>query len=470
MTLQQFFLILRARWRIATWTIAAVVTGALIVSLLLPKQYTATATVVIDAKASDPVFGTMTTMLSPAYMATQVDIINSDRVATRVVKLLKLDTNPQTVEQWQQATEGRGNMERWLAEFLKKNLDVKPARESSVINLGYTSPDPRFASALANAFAQAYIDTTLELRVEPARQSATWFDERSKALRETVEKAQSALSAYQREHGIVAADERLDVENARLAELSAQLTGIQGQTVDTLSRKRQAQGSQLESSPDVMQNVLVQSLKSEIARNEAKLTELSGQLGPNHPQFQRLASETEALKEKLAAEIQRVVGGLGTSSRVSQQREVEIRASLEAQKEKILKLRQQRDELAVLTRDVEAAQRAYDTVNQRLTQTSLESQVNLTNIALLNSATEPLQHSSPKIVKNLVIAAFLGALLGFGMAFLAEFIDRRVRSSDDLVEFVECAFLGSLQGMDRKDGWWARRFNGLLARFTPRTA
>ena len=470
MTIQQFFMMLGARWRIATGTLFFVVAVALIVSLVLPKQYSSTATVVIDAKASDPISGALGVTLSPAYMATQVDIINSDRVATRVVKLLKLENNPQTVEQWKAATEGRGDLERWLADYLKKNLDVKPSRESSVINLAYTSPDPRFAAALANAFAQAYIDTTLELRVEPARQSATWFDERSRALRENMEKAQTALSSYQREHGIVAADERLDVENSRLAELSAQLTGIQAQTVDTLSRKRQAQGDQLESSPDVMQNPLVQGLKSEIARNEAKLTELAGQLGPNHPQFQRLKAETDALKEKLTAEIQRVVGGLGTSSKVSQQRESEIRASLDAQKDKILKLKQQRDELAVLTRDVETAQRAYDTVNQRLTQTSLESQVNLTNIALLNLATEPIAPSSPKTLKNLLIATFVGTLLGIGMAFMAEFIDRRIRSENDVTEFVGCSFLGVLQGREVRGNWLQRQLNGLIARFTPRTA
>lgn len=471
MSLQQFFLMLYARWRIATATLAVVVAATLVISLVMPKKYTASASVVIDSKGSDPVFGAMLpTLISPAYMATQVDIINSDRVATRVVKLLKLDTNPQTEAQWQEATEGRGSKERWLAEFLKQNLDVKPSRESSVINIGYTSGDSRFAAALANAFAQAYIDTTLELRVEPARQSATWFDERSRSLREALETAQNALSSYQREHGIVAVDERLDVENARLAELSAQLTAIQAQTVDSMSRQKHASGAQSESSPDVMQNPLVQSLKTEIARNEAKLTELSGQLGPNHPQYQRLKDETQALKGKLDAEVNRVVGALGTTSKVNQQRESEIRASLEAQKAKILKLKQERDDLAVLTRDVDTAQRAYDTVNQRLTQTSLESQVNLTNIALLNPATEPVNHSSPKLLKNLLIATFLGTLMGVGMSFLAEFIDRRVRSDGDLVAFVDSAFLGRLQGPEVKMGRLARWFNHLVARFTPHTA
>ena len=57
-----------------------------------------------------------------------------------------------------------------MIELLTKNLDVKPSRESNVIQINYRSPDPRFAAGLANAFAQAYIATTLELRVDPAKQ------------------------------------------------------------------------------------------------------------------------------------------------------------------------------------------------------------------------------------------------------------------------------------------------------------
>ena len=124
----------------------------------------------------------------------------------------------------------------------------------------------------------------------------------------------------------------------------------------------------------------------------------------------------------------------------------------------------------MLTRDVETAQRAYDTVNQRLTQTSLESQVNLTNIALLNLATEPIAPSSPKTLKNLLIATFVGTLLGIGMAFMAEFIDRRIRSENDVTEFVGCSFLGVLQGREVRGNWLQRQLNGLIARFTPRTA
>jgi len=445
MNFQQFLLILRARYKILMYTLLATVLTTLSVSLLLPKQYSATATVLVDVKSPDPVGGiVLPAQMLPGYMATQIDIINSQKVTLKVVKTLRMAENPTAREQWQEETEGQGSIEIWLAELLQKKLDVKPARESNVVQINYTATDAKFAAVIANAFAQAYIDTNLELKVEPARQYAAWFDERTRQLRDGYEKAQAKLSAYQREHGIVAADERLDIENARLAELSSQLVAIQGLKSDTQSRQSQARGS-TDTMPEVLQNGLIQGLKADLARVEAKLQEASGQLGRNHPQVQRLEDEARSMRERVEAETTRVLGGISASNRVNAQREAEVRASLDAQKERVLEIKKQRDELAVLQREVESAQRAYDLVTQRLAQASLESQSTQTNIALLNPAVEPLKHSSPKLLLNLLLSVFLGGMLGVGAAFLLELADQRIRGLDDLALSIGLPVLGVIE-------------------------
>lgn len=144
MNFQQFLLILLARRRVVLYTTAATVATTLIVSLLLPSQYTAGTAVVVDVKSPDPVMGTVLPgLISPGYMATQIDIIQSDKVAYRVIKMLKLDENPTAREQWQDDTDGRGSIEAYLAGLLKKKLDVKPSRESNVIAISYTATEPK---------------------------------------------------------------------------------------------------------------------------------------------------------------------------------------------------------------------------------------------------------------------------------------------------------------------------------------
>ena len=164
MSLYQFLLILRARYRLVILVIVFAIAAAMAANWLLPKKYIAQTSVLIDVRTPDTVAGAgMSGFVSPSYIATQVDIIGGDLVAQRVVKMLKLDDDPNTRKEWQKETQGRGSLDAWLVESLKKNLQVQPARESNVINITYKGSDADGAAQVANAFAQAYLDTNLAL-------------------------------------------------------------------------------------------------------------------------------------------------------------------------------------------------------------------------------------------------------------------------------------------------------------------
>ena len=444
MTLHQFLLILRARYRVALMIILLAILAALAVSLVLPKKYTAQTAVLVDVRSPDPVAGVgsapMQGLVAPSYMATQVDIIGGDRVAQRVVKMLKLDEDPRTKERWLEATEGRGTLEGWIADSLQKRLDVRPARESNVINITYKGSEPEEAANVANAFAQAYLDTNLALKTEPARIYAEWFDEQTKASRAKLEEAQARLSEYQQKAGIVSSDERVDYETTKLAELSSQLTTVQGDTTDSQS-KRASRGDTI---AEVMQSPLINGLKADVARQEAKVQEIGVRLGENHPERQRAESELAALKSRLASETARINASIETTYRVGKDRERELQGAVSAQKARVLALNKQRDELNVYRRDVESAQRAFETVSQSASQTRLQSLTNQTNVVRLNVATPPVNPSSPRLLINLLIAAFGGTLLGIACALLLELVNRRVRSAEDLVQMLELPVLASI--------------------------
>ncbi len=444
MTFGQFLSILKARWWLVLLIIGTVVGVTLVISLMLPKEYRASASVVLDFKP-DPISSALYGgIASPAMMATQVDIIRSDRVAQRVVRNLKLNENPQIRQQWQDETKGEGSIEAWLATVFQRNMEVDPSRESSVISVSYKAADPRFAAGLANAFVQAYIDTALELRVDPARQYSTFFDTRSKEAREALEKAQTRVSTFQKENGIIATDERLDVENARLNELSSQLTMLQAIAAESSSRQAQAQSGQGDRMQEVLNSPLLGALKADLSRSEARLQELSTRLGDNHPQVQETRASTQELRTRLEAETRRVTSGVTVSNTINRQRENEIRNALEAQRNKVLRMKAVRDEGLVLLRDVENAQRSYDAVLQRFNQTSLESQTTQSNVNMLTQAAPPLRPSSPRITLNTVLAAIGGTLLGIGVAMALELRDRRVRNIDDVVTTLGLPVIGSM--------------------------
>lgn len=441
MTLYQFLLVLRARYRVAILVPLVVVLTALAVTVSLPKTYTARTAVLVDVRTPDPVAGGVVSgLVTPSYMATQVDIIGGDRVAQRVVKMLRLDEDPQTKEEWIKATEGRGTLDTWVAESLQRKLDVRPSRESNVINITFKGSSADSAAATVNSIAQAYLDINLALKTEPARLYAVWFEEQTKASRLKLEEAQSRLSNFQQRAGIVSSDERTDYETAKLGEISSQLTTVQGQTTDSQSKR----GARGDSVAEVMQSSLINGLKADVARLESKLQEISVNLGANHPQRQRAESELAAVKSRLASETASVSASIETTYQVGKSRERELQAAVNAQRSRVLMLNKQRDEVNVYRRDVEAAQRAYETVSQSASQTRLQSLINQTNVVRLNTATAPLQPSSPKLLVNLLIAAFGGTLLGVACALLLELTNRRVRSTEDLIQILELPVLASL--------------------------
>ena len=453
MTFGQFLSILRARKWVAFLVFVLVVASTVAISMLLPKKYTGVASIVVDVKPDPVAAMAYPSMAMPGFMATQVDIMTSDRVTLRVIRDLKLLDNPNLRQQWQDESEGKGTIEQWLIDLLQKQLDIKPSRESNVIQVVYKSPDPRFAAGLANAYAQAYIATTLELRVDPAKQFTSFFNAQSKDAREALERAQTRVSSFQREKGIIASDERLDVENSRLNELSSQLVQIQAISSESGSRQSAAQGASGERMQEVLNNPLIAGMKADLNRNEARLQELNSKFGDNHPQVVEAKANIAEVRSRIDSETRRVTGGVTVTNTINKQRESQLRGSLESQRNKVLQLKAVRDQGQVLVRDVESAQRTYDSMMARLNQTAMEAQSTQSYANILTTALPPAEPSSPKVVLNTALSVFVGALLAVGVALLLELSNRRVRAPDDIVASLGLPVLGTLP----KPG--AKRFN-----------
>jgi chain length determinant protein EpsF len=462
MNLSQFLLVLRARKWIVLIVLATTVLATVGVSLLLPKTYKATASVLLNYKGLDPVTGmTMPGQLLPGYVATQVDIISSKNVALRVVDQLGLARNPAIIEQFKEAADGKGTVRDWLADLLLKKLDIVPARESSVVEITFKGADPAFVAAVANAFADEYQKISVQLKVEPMKRASVYFNDQLKQLRDNVEATQARLSKYQQENGIVSVDNRLDVESNRLNDLSAQLVAAQGQLMEAQSRAGMAGGTA--DSPDVAGNPLVQNLRIGLGNAEAKLAELGQRLDHNHPQYQSAKAEVDKLRSDLNIAVKATTNSVGNNASILRRREAEVRSALAEQKKKVLELNRTRDELNVLVKDVESAQRAFDVTSQRFSQTRLEGQAEQSDIALLNPATAPIEPSGPKVVLNSLLSLVLGSMLGVGLAMVAEFMDRRVRSDSDLSEVLEIPVFGVIEWNATK-----RKPTGLRALLQPR--
>jgi chain length determinant protein EpsF len=426
---------LRARFRVFFLILATTVAAAVIASLLLPKTYVAKVSLLVDGKDEQQL---QTNQRIPerertGYMQTQVDIITSPKVAERVVRSLNLADNPAAlVKVGADDFDPRGTVpiEEWIADRLEKRLKVDTS-SSSVVQLSFGAADPELAAQVANAFAKSYVDTALDLRVEPTRQASAWFDEQLKGLRVKLEQAEQRLAAFRQEHGISALDERYDVANLQLSDLATTLShGPGAGNPPTLA--------------EILNSPTLQGLRADLQRAEARLREMSSEYGVNHPQYQHQLAQVESLRAALAGETRHAVTGVDDLARRNKARQADLQAEMEKQRTHVMELAQARSQMAVLTHDAAIAQRTYDDAMQRYLSSTVESRALQTNVSVLDPATPPAKPARPRLALNVGIALVVGMLLGLAAVHLLEMFDQRVRIIEDLTGDVQVPLLAVL--------------------------
>lgn len=452
MDVEHLLATLRGRWSLALSLFVATAAAVLGAGLLQPAQYTASASLLMDTRP-DPVAspGAPAQSLATA-LAAQTEVVRSERVARRVLAQLPEPQRQAWQQRWQAAASELA-LEPWLLAEWARRLELRPQRDSGVLGVGFRADTAEAAAAMANAWVAASVAVALELRVEPARQYAGYFEERSRAARDELEAAQQRLAEYQRSHGIVVAEDRIDLEQTRLAELTRQLSNLQSQSVDSGSRQRQALqggGRDADGLPEVLTNPAISQIKGELARTEAQIGQLATRLGEQHPQLAALAGQRDQLRTRLEAETRRIAGGVGLVNRINQQREAETRAALSAQRDRVLALSSRRDSGLVLQREVDQARRAYDTLQQRQSQAELESGVTRAPMSLLSPATPPTRASAPRPAVLAGLSLLLGLLAMTGGVALMEAKSRRLRTDRDLTQALGVPLLGTLARLDTR--------------------
>ncbi len=407
---------LRARYRLFLLVLVTTLVITLIVSLFIPKTYVGQASILLDA----PDEQTLRSNNGPpereryGYMQTQVDIITSPMLARQVVQDLGLDKNPAFQAKFE-SLGSPGRIEDWLAEAMLERLKVDSS-QSSILQLSYASAQADMAAKIANAFAQAYVNKVLELRVAPTRQTSVWFNEQLQTLRHNMEQAQQRLADFQRDNGIVNTDERYDVESIQLSELATQIA-------------RSSSAAQL---ADSGAPTGVAELQVALMRAEARLHELSSQLGPRHPQYLRQAAEVDGLRGRIGAASRMAATNAAQAQERSRLQREQLLKELADQRQKVIKVREARTQMASLSYDANVAQRIYETAMQNFMTSNIDSHALQTNVRILDLAVPPNRPARPKLSVNMALALVVGTLLGLLTVYLLEFFDQRVRMPDDL--------------------------------------
>jgi uncharacterized protein involved in exopolysaccharide biosynthesis len=413
MSFVQFLRIFWARRLLIGAATAASLLGALALIVILPPRWEADARVMLNLIKPDPVTGDVLAGRSAGtYVASQTALITDYSVAGQVVDQLGWLTDPRLIETYQRRSKyDTRDFRRWLAQQVIDRTKVKVVEGSNILEISYTATRPSDAKGVAEALRQAYIDTSVAFRRDDATRNAEWYQTQADAAQAALNAAEAAKADYERQNGIVMADDNTDLDSARLRALASQ--GV--------------------AAPVVPPPPLTSSAASvQLAQVDAQIAEAARTLGPNHPQMQQLRATRASLAQQVAQEqvAARAQAGAAATAAVASagamDRAVQvIRSRVVGESDKLGRLAQLQDEV-ILRRD------QFQKTSQRAAELRQEALAGDAGLTPLGPASTP---SSPSFPNKLLIipgSVGLGLVTGILLALIIELISRRVRGLEDL--------------------------------------
>jgi len=461
-------------WAILLLTVLVGAIATLVAYSMTPV-YRATATLFIEPTKSNvvsvqEVYGGISG--NREHIQTQLEILKSRELAEKLVKRLKLATDP-AIDPRQKPPALNLPIHLfdwipagWLSEPLprtdeamtaaairavQKDLDVQLVRSSFLIKVSFESTDKALAAKVANTLADVYIENDLESRLQMTQHASSWLMERIKGLRTSLDASERALQQFRDKEKIVDAKGVALGASGQLTTLTTAMVAARQKVAELENAYRQVQAvlkgesrAKLESIPAVLRSPSVIPLKTAEAEAERKLAELNNRYGGNHPKIIAAESDLRQARENTQKVVDSVVSSITREYEVAQATEKSMQSALDKSKTEIQDMSRKEFQLASLERDVQTNRQLYDLFVSRAKETGATSDLQSTIARVVDTAVIPEGPVKPN--KKLIITSFIfvGLLLGIVLALLLEYLDNTVRSGEDVALKLEVPLLGML--------------------------
>ena len=319
---------------------------------------------------------------------------------------------------------------------VRASLSVRIEGRSRVIEVTARSPDPKLAAGLVNTLADLYLLEQLEAKFEATRRAAAWLNDRVQDLRRQVEASERAVEEYRREHGLIESKDTTVTEQ-QVAEINTQLILARTKTAEAGARLRQIRSlltseRGVESAAEVLASPLIQSLRERETDVTRRAAEMATEYGPRHPKMINVKAELDDIRERLEAEVEKIVHGLDNELEVARIREQTLDRNLENLRAEAAKLNTFQGRLRVLEREAAANRTLFDTFLSRWKETGRQEEIQHADARIISYAEVPARPVSPR--KTRIVGAALGfsVFLGIFLVYLIEELDSGFRSSEQI--------------------------------------
>lgn len=460
------------------------------VSLLMTPKYEAISSIEVNKEVSDVVGDEMTRAASDAQSAdsldfnitleTQAKVLKSPSLAYQVSQQLGLEKREEfqltpwffdkdeIVAEYRKPLDLSAMRRRKIAKVFEKNLSVKPLAGTRLIEVRFLSPDPQVAANVVNTLVSDYLDQYFRTRYNATAQASEWLSKELSDLKNQVEASQQKLVVYQKQAGILGADETNNVTMTRLEELNKQVTAaeanrILAETVYQAVRSGNAElisnvgGNSLAVGPNAVANAnslsLIQGLRAQQAQLKMQYAQAATKYGSEFPTLVQMRNQLSDLEGSIQNEVNKLAARAENDYRIARQSEDLLQQSFNRQKAEAERLNDAAIHYTLQKHEVAASRSLYDGLLSKLKEAGVLAGLRSTNIVVVDPARTTAKPASPKIP---LIAAlgFIGGLLGgVALAFLKEGLDTTIRTAEQIETIALLPAIAIVPDASRKAFW-----------------
>lgn len=330
-------------------------------------------------------------------------------------------------------------------------LRLESVGGSRVIEIGYTSTNPRTAAAVVNSISQQYIVDQLEAKLEATREATSWLSGRVEELRDRVQTAEVAVEEKRAELS-AEIGQTLEVTRQQLESLNGELARVRAarsRLEPLFARLSEAVegGLDLGTISEFRDSTLIQRYREQEDELVAQKRALSERVKDRHPAMQRLNLQLEDVRQNISEEAARIVAAAQVDAQAIQSEETALMAEVRRLEEKAQQ--QSRDEIQLrqLEREAEASRVLYENFLARLEETNEQDDLQTADARILSPAEIPLFPESQTKRRILMIATLAGAIVGVGIVFLLDRLNNTFRSPSQLEDLAGERVLGVLPSL-----------------------
>jgi succinoglycan biosynthesis transport protein ExoP len=492
--LREMARILRRRWRGVAVPPLALAVLALIYIVSSTTLYTATSTVLVDPRRSTAIesnqaalsmsnFGT-----DDATIESETLLIQSVAILQRVVEKLKLTEDPEfiptpglldpikhllsssgpaTGASPEDAAKARS------VDILQKRMKVTRQGTTFLVDINISSESPRKAADIANAVAEGYFEEQVRAKNEATRIASNWLNGQIDGLKSRVGAAEKAVEDFRSANNLTVS-QGVTVNDQQITDLNNQLVAARVQTAEARAKFDQAQqlsksgsdpgGFSAAISSDIVSKLRAQ--YADIAKNEADLT---SKYGPRHPLVANVHAQLRDTQRLINEEIQRILQSTRHDYDVARSREASLQQSFDQLQGVSGSSGQAQVRLRELQREAEANRTLYESYLARYKESTAQESLEMPDSHVVTRASIPIAPSWPKSMLVLGLALTLGLGVGFVVAFLADYLDQRVKTLEQAERLSGVPTLAALPLVGARElAKLAKRGRSELGRYNPR--